>query len=349
MPPVDMQTVPTVKPIHQHGTRIWLRRALTLIFLGLLIYFFWPLLGEIRAAAALFRTANWSWLVVALFLQLISYGFLTWLNALSLQPFSGKIGFGQLTAVLTSMAFISIAVPSAGISGVAMRVRLLRKYGYLPEEALFSMVVETVLELIALVSVGIVGVAYLVESGRVEGSNVLFLGVIGIASTATMWAGWILVRDPVRSRRIAFKLLSAWNRIGGRFKRFEQDYVDERLTFFQTNLRRYQSSALWKLPLSAYGKVFLDVLSLGACFQLFGYSITPSTLFVGYGLVLTFSGMGALPGGLATTDAMVPVIFSWLRVPGSFAIAAGLTYRLVAYWLVRFVGYISWLFLERRR
>jgi uncharacterized protein (TIRG00374 family) len=344
-----MQSVPSAKSFSHNGTRVWLRRALSLILLGLLIYFFWPLFGEIKAAAGLFRRAEWIWLGIAIALQVVSYGFLTWLNALSLQPFSGKIRFGPLTAVLTAMAFISVAVPSAGISGVAMRVRMLRKYGYRPEEALFSMVVETVLELIALVSVGILGVAYLVESGRLEEGNVVFISAIGIISIITMWYGWILVRDPVKSRRIAFRLVAIWNRLGGRIRHIEEDYVEERLEFFQVNLSHYHSSVLWKLPLAAYGKVLLDVLCLGAAFRLFGYNISPSTLLIGYGLVLSFSGLGALPGGLAMTDAMVPIIFSWLKVPGSVAIAAGLIYRLIAYWLVRFAGYISWLFLERPR
>jgi uncharacterized membrane protein YbhN (UPF0104 family) len=47
------------------------------------------------------------------------------------------------------------------------------------------------------------------------------------------------------------------------------------------------------------------------------------------------------------TDASVPVIFSWLGVAGAVALAAGLTYRLIAFWLVRFVGFFSWLDLER--
>lgn len=349
MPQIDLPSTPSAKPLSQNGTRTWLRRALTVVLLGLLIYFFWPLFSEIKAAAALFRTADWIWLGVAVLIQVISYWFLTWLNILSLQPFSGNIRTGPLAAVLTTMAFISVAVPSVGLSGMAMRVRLLRKYGYRPEESLFSMVVETVLELIALVSVGILGVAYLVESGRLEEGNVVFLIVVGIASIGTMWYSWILVRDPVRSRRIAFKLVKLWNRLGRRFRTFDQDYVDERLTYFQTNLSHYHSSVLWKLPLAAYGKVFLDVLCLGASFRMFNYNISPSTLFIGYGLVLTFSGMGVLPGGLGMTDAMVPIIFSWLRVPGSVAIAAGLTYRLIAFWLVRFAGYISWLVLERKQ
>jgi uncharacterized protein (TIRG00374 family) len=119
--------------------------------------------------------------------------------------------------------------------------------------------------------------------------------------------------------------------------------------YFNQNLKRYPRSSLIKLPISAYGKVFLDVITLGVCFKMFGYSIAPETLLIGYGLILTSSGLAALPGGLVMTEALVPVIFSRLGVPGAIALAAGLTYRLIAFWLVRFVGYISWLILERKK
>jgi uncharacterized protein (TIRG00374 family) len=60
------------------------------------------------------------------------------------------------------------------------------------------------------------------------------------------------------------------------------------------------------------------------------------------------SGMAALPGGLGMADAYVPVVFRWLAVPGSVALVAGLTYRLIAFWLVRFVGFLAWQILESR-
>ena len=87
---------------------------------------------------------------------------------------------------------------------------------------------------------------------------------------------------------------------------------------------------------------------MGVCFYLFNYNIHPGTLITGYGLILTFSGLAILPGGIGMTDAYVPVIFSWLGVSGAVALAAGLCYRLIAYWLLRFIGFVSWLILERR-
>lgn len=349
MPPLDKQGVTLTQPKSRSLTRTWLRRALSLVLLGLLLYFFWPLLGEIKAAANLFLTAEWLWFGVAIIIQGISYSFLTWLNALSLQPFSGKIGFIPLTAVLTSMAFIAVAIPSAGISGVAMRVHLLRKYDYLPEESLFSLAVESILEMIALVSVALIGIAYLIHGGGLTTLNIIGLILIGVLVIFVVWLSWHMVSDYERSLRVVNQFVDLWNKYGQRIKKLNFENVDERLIYFHQNLRRFPRSSLWKFPLSAYGKVFLDVLTLGICFKMFGYSISFGTLFIGYGLTLTLSGLSALPGGLVMTDAFVPVIFSRLGVPGSMALAAGLTYRLIAFWLVRFVGYISWLILERRR
>jgi uncharacterized protein (TIRG00374 family) len=322
--------------------------VLSIVLLGLLLYFFWPLIGEIKAAANLFRTADWEWLPVAVMVQVVSYGFLTWLNGLALQPFNGQIGFITLTGVLTAMAFIAVAIPSAGLSGVALRVHLLDKYDYLPEESLFSLVVETSLELIALATVALIGIGYLIHSGGLTTLNILVLVLLGLLVLISTWWVWRVLRDYDRSRQVLARVVELWNRYGSNITKLDFEELDRRLIFFNQNIRHYSRASLVKFPISAYGKVILDVITLGICFRLFGYSIHPATLLVGYGLILTSSGLSALPGGLVMTEAFIPVIFSRLGVPGSVAIAAGLSYRLIAFWLVRFVGYISWLLLERK-
>jgi uncharacterized protein (TIRG00374 family) len=318
------------------------------ILFGLLLYFFWPLLGEIKAAANLFLTANWIWFLIAIVLQVISYGFLTWLNALALQPFSGRIGFIRLAGVLTSMAFISVAIPSAGLSGVALRVHLLKKSGYHPEESLFSLMVETTLELIALVSVCLFGVVYLIQIGGISTIDSIWLVLISIFIIVTIVIIWLMVRQKDKSQARLISLVQLWNRNFSKIKKLDPDLYLDRMKLFQTNLGHYQLGMTYKLFVAAYSKVFLDVLTLGACFYMFHYPINLETLLIGYGLILAISGLTALPGGLVMIDAYVPVIFSMLGVRGPVAIAAGLTYRLIAFWLVRFVGFISWLKLEYR-
>jgi uncharacterized protein (TIRG00374 family) len=349
MSPTDPENAAPIEAGKSRSTWKWWQILLSVVLLGLLLYFFWPLLGEIKAAANLFLVADWIWFLVAVLVQIISYGFLTWLNALALQPFNGRISFISLAGVLTSMAFIAVAIPSAGLSGVALRVHLLRKYGYLPEESLFSLVVETSAELIALASVAVIGLAYLVQSGGLSTLNIIILVLLGVLVIVGCVLIWRVLGSYSRSRRVLEKIVRGWNRYGKRLATLDFDDLDQRLVFFNQNIRRYPRSSFLMFPVSSYGKVILDVVTMGVCFKLFGYSIEPATLLVGYGLILTLSGLSALPGGLVMTEAFIPVVFSRLGVPGSVAIAAGLMYRLIAFWLVRFAGYVSWLLLEKRK
>jgi hypothetical protein len=124
---------------------IWIKRGFFLAALGVLVYLFLPLLGEIEAAAGLLLTANWIWLPLILSVYLTSYTFLTWLNSMALKPFEGTIHFPKLAAVLTSIAFIEVAVPSGGVSGVALRARLLSKHGQFSfEGSTFSLILEMI-------------------------------------------------------------------------------------------------------------------------------------------------------------------------------------------------------------
>ncbi|OGO37114.1 MAG: hypothetical protein A2W35_07245 [Chloroflexi bacterium RBG_16_57_11] len=327
-------------------TKTWLRRGSSALLFILLVYFFLPLLGELKAAAALFRNANWIWFGIAIAVQLASYASLTWLNSLALQPFQGKIAFTRLAAVLTSMAFIQVAVPSMGISGVAMRVHLLKRSGYRPEESLASLVVETLGEAIAITTVVLFGVALVLGSGISVRSQLaryfLFLFILLMPAAYA----WHVVADPVRTRTHLVFIASLLNRPGWRWKNLDVEKVEARLDEFRCNMLNYRQVPLWKLGLSSYVKVFLDVATLGAAFYMFGYPISASDLLIGYGLILLFSGSAALPGGLVMTEASVPVIFALLGVPGSVALAAGLVYRLIAFWMVRFIGYFCWHALE---
>lgn len=326
---------------------IWLKRGLALAALGVVIYLFWPLLGEIGAAARLLRTANWAWLPLALSVYIISYCFLTWLNSMALAPFEGQIRFPRLAAVLTSIAFIEVAVPSAGVSGVALRARLLGKHGQFSfEGSTFSLILETIYTAFAFFTLGLLGLFYLLERGHITHLQLSGLALGGFLIVGGSWIGWRVIHNKSLSRKIVFKMADRWNRIGGHFLRIEQERLENRLGIFHAGLNRLGNAPRWKFIMAAYGRVAFDVVTLGVCFVLFHHPLPIGTLFVGYGLTLLLSGVASLPGGLGLADASIPVIFAGLGVPGAVALAAGLTYRLMAYWLVRFIGFVSWQLLE---
>ncbi len=329
-------------------TSVWLQRAVALATLGVAIYLFLPLLRELRAAGNLMRQASWLWLPAALGVQLASYGFLTWLNLLALRPFPGRIGFGRMAATLTSMAFIEVAIPSAGASGVVLRARLLGKHGYSLEASTFSLAVETAFIGLAMGGLALAGLVHLLQRGELGSGQVASLALLGTATVVAAIALWHLIADQDRSRRAMGWLVRAWNRIAGGWRRVDAARLEPRLATFHANLEQLRRVPLWMFLLAAAARAVLDVATLGICFLLYGHAISPGTLLTGYGLILLLSGLAALPGGLGVADVSVPIVFARLGEPGSVALAAGLTYRLIAWWLLRFVGFVSWQVMEAR-
>jgi uncharacterized protein (TIRG00374 family) len=326
----------------------WVRWAIALVALGVAAYLFWPLLKEIRAAAGLFRTARWEWLAAAVVLQFASYSSLTWFNALALQPFAGRIGFWRLMLLLTSLAFITAAVPSAGASGFVLRARLLGRHGYMAEASTFTLLLELLYLVVGTILVGFLGLGYLLQVGTVTWPEVTVMAALALLAGGLVWAGWSLLADPRRSLSLVRSLAGSWNRLTGRFRLRSIDLrvVEQRLGIFHAGLRELARLPRWKFAAAAAGRILLDVATLGACFAGLGRLVRPDVLLIGYGLILVISVLSIVPGGLGLADVSLPVVFNRLGVPGSLALAAGLTYRLLAFWLIRFLGFVGWQVLE---
>lgn len=335
---------------------LW-RYLLSLIALGVALYLFWPLLRELRQAAALLSTAHWERLPIVLGIQLLSYAFLAWLNELTLRPFPGRrLGLLRMAALLTAMAFIEVAIPSAGASGVVLRARLLGKHGnYTPEVSTFTLGVETFFLAMTMGSVGLLGLFNLINGGTLSWET-LAAGLLLLPLLGLIWALWRLLSHPWKARSWLRRFVGWWNahlsrqQLQALLRRLlrwqprplDKKALERRLWHFQAGLRELRRVPTGLFILAAAGRVFLDVLTLGACFWMFDYLIPLGALLTGYGLILLASGLAALPGGLGLADLSIPGLFARLGVPGGVALAAGLTYRLIAFWALRFIGFLAW-------
>ena len=328
----------------------WLRRGISLVALAVVVYLFWPLLKEVRSAARLFASARWGWLVAAGALQLASYAGLTWLNVLALRPFPGRIGFWRLMLVLTAMSFITSAVPSAGASGVVLRARLLSRYGYTAEASTFTLLLQILYTVVGTVAVALFGLGYLLQMGRVTPGEIVLLAALVLLTAFVLWYGWRLVSAPHRALALVKRLAGFWNRLASRFgwRSLRPDSLQRRLEAFHQGLLELGNVPRWKFLVATAGRTLLDVASLGTCFALLGQLIRPDILLLSYGILMVISTLAIVPGGLGLADVSLPVVFSRFGVPGSVALAAGLTYRLLAFWLVRFIGFTAWQVLEAR-
>jgi uncharacterized protein (TIRG00374 family) len=329
---------------------IWIGRLFSALAFGIVLYLFWPLLGELQNAVDLIIHARWGWLDIAVCIQFVSYMFLAKLNHLLLSPFEGKINFWRMMATLPAMAFIEVAVPSAGLSGVVLRARLLGKNGYSVEASSFTLVMETIYVAVVMTGVSMAGVWYLLRGEGIRPSQLAALVVVVIALIGLGIFIFRIGSDRRRGTVLVTQLAMKWNRLLRAFgsREISIENLKQRAELFYDGIYRSKDiSPLLLLGLSLC-RVLLDIATLGVCFIAFHYVIPPGILLTGYGLVLVMSGLAALPGGLGLVDVSLAVIFSRLGAPGAVAGAAALCYRLIAFWLVRFVGFITWQVLKAR-
>jgi len=327
---------------------IWLKRALTLVVFGVVVYLFWPLIGELRKTADLFLHAHWGWLTAIFLLQLLSYSFLTELHLLLLSAFQGKINFWRMMAILPAMAFIEVAIPSGGTSGLVLRARLLGKSGFTPEASTFTLLLETAFLGTAMLVLSASGLWYLLNSGEFTPRHTIWLillaMVVFILVALVLWSG----AKRERALKIALRLANPWNRLAPKLhlKSVPPEEISTRVDRFYDGLAHLRHRSQIPFFGVAFIRVFLDIASLEACFLAFSYSISPGILLTGYGMMQALSVLGILPGGLGLADASLAVIYARLGAPGAVAVAAALAYRLIAYWGLRFIGFISWQILE---
>jgi uncharacterized protein (TIRG00374 family) len=333
---------------------IWFKRAVAVGLLGVALYLFWPVAQELGRPEALsaFSHAAWGWLVVAAMIQGTSYACLTALNCLLLRPFEGRVSFGRMLLILPAMAFIEVAIPSAGASGVVLRVRFLGRQGYSAEAATFTLVLESLYLALALAVASLSGLGFLIRTGHISQARLWMMGGAIVALVVLGLILYLVVRSRERACGWAVRLGGLWNRVASKFhgQTYAPDQIYARVDGFYTSLARLNQTPRWPFFLAALGRIALDVATLGACFLAFRCVVSPGIVLTGYGMTLLLSGLAALPGGLGLADISLAGLYAQLGLHSTVlnAAAAALAYRLIAFWLLRLVGFVSWQVLETR-
>lgn len=350
MRPATHESNAAEKPQPVSRVGVWIRRLLSILAFGIVCYLFWPLVGELRNTLDLFRQVQWVVLLLAAGIQFLSYSSLTALNQVLLSPFAGKVGFWRLMAILPAMAFIEVALPSVGISGVILRARLLGKSGYSAEVSSFTLLMETIYMAGVMMVLSLIGVWYLLDNGSVHFNQMIILILMMLLPVTGSLLFYRMCQNRERGLRWSGWILHHWNRLMRLFRRpgISLEIMKERVNRFYQGIAGLKHVPPILLLTFAFIRIALDVATLWFCFLAFHFAISLGILLTGYGLVLGFSGLAALPGGLGLVDVSLASIYARLGTPGAVAVAAALSYRLLAFWLVRLIGFISWQILEAR-
>lgn len=305
---------------------------------------------------AVVHQAKWGWLLVALFWQAASYGAVTSLNEILLQHYGARVPWRQQYLIQLAMAFIEAVIPSAAISGAVLRVRLLKSHGVKPDVATATTIAEMILVFgsVVLLALPVAWIAALKGVPGIGGNAGFWLFILIALSfgAVIMHRQWRTPHFSDIRRRAARRLSHLWDaqiryRWPQRLDSWPSDRMGERI--------HYLSSEMWVLlrerPLAILlvllARSLFEALGLMMCFYALGQTLPLPTLILVYTLTIAADSLGAIPGGIGLAEVSLTAVYTGFGLSLENAVAIALAYRLTNYWLPRFAGGLSWLWLER--
>lgn len=333
-----------------------LGRALPLLITALLIRFLIAQGGDLRELQQVIARVRWPWVALAVGLQAAAYGGVAWLNVLLLDGYQVRVPWLRQYLIQLTMAFVETVIPSAALSGLLLRIRLLKPYGAPSDVATTTTVIET-----ALISGATVAPALLVAGVTLTGSTAshralgLALGMVGLTASGAgvmVWRRRSRVAAAMRS--LSERLATGWDRgpvarWPQRLQRWPSARLLERARFFM----RTTAALLQRQPCAVAGSLLLrlgaELLAFVACFYALGNSIPAAAALLLYSMTIAVNTLGAIPGGVGLAEAALAALYAQFNFGLETAVAIALLYRLTGYWLPRAAGGLAWLWLERRR
>src|SRR6185436_8654 len=304
---------------------------------------------------AVLQRASWRALFLALVFQAASYNAVTFLNQILLQSYGAVVPFPKQFVVQLAMAFIEALVPSASISGVVLRARLLKPHGVSADVATATVVTEGSLILVSVVLPALLFAGFDLFHGMYGIFNWGRWIVVGIGSGMllgiTLWQ-WNSQPFSNFRKRLLNWMSKAWeknfqSRWPATFGTWSAARIIERARYLWDESAAAFRNRPYAILLSLTARSGFEALCLGMCFYAVGASLPFVTLILVYSLTIAINTLGAIPGGVGLAEVSLSTLYTQLGISAEIALTIALAYRLVGYWLPRVAGGIAWLWIEQ--
>ena len=287
---------------------------------------------------------NWTWLAVAVGLELLSLASFAGIFARLLQAGSTRVRLRPVMKTICAGTALSGTVPLAGSQvSVAFTFRRFKDLGVEPAVAAWALAVAGVASSLA-------SALLLMGGALMSGNDVAALA--GSAGALFGFAALALVTMAVRRPPI----LSAVIRPVGRIVRTGARLVGRRIEDPEALLRGMAARmAATRMPVTGWMTVGItalanwvaDMAALATSITAVGASVPWRGLTLAYAVGTGAAAIGIVPGGLGIVEAALAVALMEAGVHHPVALAAVLVYRLISFWMVNSIGWLAYLSLRR--
>ncbi len=322
------------------------RRVVLLVVLTVGVYVIIPRLAGVTNALRLIRNASIAPLLVGVLCQVasvLSHAYVAFRLHLSLGP---QLQYLRMLEVTLAASLATLLVPSAGLSGMAVRVRYLRDFGFSADAALFAFTLEMLGQGIGhsiLLTAACFGQEIAVRAGLQRPLALLF-GSVLLGCVAL-----VMTMSAPHKRNWRYTLLNRVNAILARRDRqpLPPKRLESRLIALHRVLHTFGTPAGIALLIGNLLRVLGGALCLHMTLRAFAQSIPLYSSIACFTLSDVLGGITTLPGGLLITETALSALLVNAGVPLPASVATTLTFRLIALWLPRAVGALTWYDLQR--
>lgn len=322
------------------GPRIYTIAGVTLLLfvgvLGLLLS-----LSDLKQLGAVISNLHPPYLALAILTTVLSYFF----NYLAFRGLARAVGCpvsgGNLFRIAFASATLSYLFSAGGVSGMTMRLLLLRRQGIRTHTTLIISLVSTMLNNVVLLLFVVMGFGRLLLNGSLNWIQQVLSGVIvGLSGlvVASAFIGLYNRRVLDLVLKVGIRLVEWLVRLFPA-SRWLRHATSEKLQIFRRDF--HEATALITSHRRKIAVPFLYLVIdwaaaawvLYFCFLATGYPIGIGTLAAGFAVGVFILLISMLPAGLGIMEASMAGLYVSLGVPLEVALISLLAYRVLYYFL----------------
>ena len=304
--------------------------------------------GELRSAWHEVSRASLGWILAAIAAEaasLYAYALLQRRTLRLAQGNGSAMPMSALAALSLANDAIANTVPGEPVISSAYRYRYFRRYGVPPASAgwtIFTVLVAQAIGLSLLLLLGVI--VALAASTNARYASVTIVGLVIVAAAVA-----ILVRRDLVLRLLALLPRAARRASGQRRQRVHA--VTIRIESILARMREIPLStgSTVEVVAIAFAVWLADFCCLVCSFGAVRGAIPWSGMLLAYGAAQVAGSLPVVPGGIGIIEGSLAVILTRYGSTRVSALSAALVYRLVSFWLVIAIGWITVAVISRRQ
>jgi hypothetical protein len=345
-PPAETSPDDGARPGRGRAWAKWVRRILAVAILIAAVVAASTQTKRLEQGAALLEHIRWGWLVVAIVFELASLVVFARLQRWLLRAGGVRLGFGALFEITLAGNSLAVTLPGGAAWAAVFAYEQLRRRGADRVLAEWVILVAGALASFALFCILASGVWVAGRQGPVASLRWLAVALAAIPLLAV--AVGLAVRYSSWARRQWATLLGSTERLVP-----EGSRMAAVLRLFWSQVRRVRPG-LWGWLVAfalAMANWLCNCATLIACTLALGAHVHWRGVLVAYALAQISASLPITPGGIGVVEGSLTFALIAYGQSASEAVAIVLLYRIVSFWGVVPLGWISWgyLALQQRR